>query len=277
MHGMWTEVEGKTLKKVWLEKLWTLGLCALLSLRGRSVEVDAGFFLPHLRPEVQTVRREAISTRGRITLNGALRRINSGTHSSASVSDSPDRSTLHSTNSTRTIMAEKEHSSLSSTAPTAHKSRRTGGAGLKCSPKAHYSSSPGLGDPSKPSASPLRALAGLVPPAATSGSEGRSGSSRPRGQSLGSAPNSRNKSTPVKRKLRSNQQGEAEALLDLILESQSQRLDDQRASLSLLPDRDAASLCGACSSDQALDFYCMLIHYQSDRMEDQRCSLPDLD
>lgn len=118
------------------------------------------------------------------------------------VSDSPDRSTLHSTNSTRTIMAEKEHSSLSSTAPTAHKSRRTGGAGLKCSPKAHYSSSPGLGDPSKPSASPLRALAGLVPPAATSGSEGRSGSSRPRGQSLGSAPNSRNKSTPVKRKVK---------------------------------------------------------------------------
>uniref|UniRef100_A0A3P9KUC4 Uncharacterized protein n=1 Tax=Oryzias latipes TaxID=8090 RepID=A0A3P9KUC4_ORYLA len=206
--------------------------------------------------------------------------MNSGTHSSASVSDSPDRSTLHSTNSTRTIMAEKEHSSLSSTAPTAHKSRRTGGAGFKCSPKAHYSSSPGPGDPSsKPeaSASPLRALAGPTPPAATSGSEGRSGSSRPRGQSLGSAPNSRNKSTPIKRKLRSNQQGEAEALLDLILESQSQRLDDQRASLSLLPDRDAASLCGACSSDQALDFYCMLIHYQSDRMEDQRCSLPDLD
>ncbi|KAF6716795.1 G-protein-signaling modulator 1 [Oryzias melastigma] len=177
-------------------------------------------------------------------------------------------------------MAEKEQSSLSSSTPAAHKSRRTGGAAFTCSPKAQHNGSPGLGDSSsKPeaSASPLRAFAGLMFPAATSSSEGRSGSSRPRGQSLGSAPNSRNKSSTFKRKLRSSQQGETEALLDLILESQCQRLDDQRASLSLLPDQDAASLCGACSSDQALDFYCMLIHYQSDRMEDQRCSLPDLD
>ncbi|KAG7218042.1 hypothetical protein INR49_020678 [Caranx melampygus] len=79
----------------------------------------------------------------------------------------------------------------------------------------------------------------------------------------------------------SSQQEEPEALLDLILESQGQRLDDQRASVSLLPDVGTAALCGACSPDQphlpSLDFYHMLIHYQSDRMEDQRCPLPDLD
>uniref|UniRef100_A0AAQ6AJR5 Uncharacterized protein n=1 Tax=Amphiprion ocellaris TaxID=80972 RepID=A0AAQ6AJR5_AMPOC len=86
----------------------------------------------------------------------------------------------------------------------------------------------------------------------------------------------------------SSQQEEPEALLDLILESQCQRLEDQRASLSLLPDPEPSALCGACSPDQAgldragldpasLDFYYMLIQYQSDRMEDQRCSLPDLE
>ncbi|XP_068999771.1 G-protein-signaling modulator 1 [Embiotoca jacksoni] len=74
---------------------------------------------------------------------------------------------------------------------------------------------------------------------------------------------------------------EPEALLDLVLEVQCQRLEEQRASLSLLPDPGPAALCGTCSPDQnpfpGLDFYYMLIHYQSDRMEDQRCPLPDLD
>lgn len=111
-------------------------------------------------------------------------------------------------------------------------------------------------------------------PAAGFGSEGGSSSTRPRGQSLGSALSSRTKR-------RNSQQEEPEALLDLILESQCQRLEDQRASLSLLPVPGTAVLCGACSPDQppipSLDFYYMLIHYQSDRMEDQRCSLPDLD
>lgn len=93
--------------------------------------------------------------------------------------------------------------------------------------------------------------------------------------------------------------------MDLILEFQGQRLEDQRASLSLLPDPGPAGLCGACSPDQpsqtTLDFYYMLIQYQvtlpcgtsrtsscpshsllsalsqSDRMEDQRRSLPDLE
>lgn len=55
-------------------------------------------------------------------------------------------------------------------------------------------------------------------------------------------------------------------MLDLILECQGQRLDDQRASLSLLPDTGTAELCGACSPVQpslpTLDFYYMLIQYQ---------------
>ncbi|GAA6213835.1 G-protein-signaling modulator 2-like [Lates japonicus] len=124
----------------------------------------------------------------------------------------------------------------------------------------------------------LRTLGGLVAPVSGSGPEGSCGSTRPRGQSLGSALSSRTRTTPSRSKRRSSQQEESEALLDLILESQGQRLDDQRASLSLLPDPGPAALCGACSPDHlpSLDFYYMLIHYQSDRMEDQRCSLPDL-
>ncbi|KAE8292586.1 hypothetical protein D5F01_LYC09958 [Larimichthys crocea] len=123
----------------------------------------------------------------------------------------------------------------------------------------------------------LRNLGGLVTPVA--GAEGSS--TRPRGQSLGSLVSSRTRTIISRNKRRSSQQEEPEALLDLILECQGQRLDDQRASLSLLPDPGPATLCGACSPDQpttpSLDFYYMLIHYQSDRMEDQRCSLPDLD
>lgn len=124
----------------------------------------------------------------------------------------------------------------------------------------------------------LRTLRGLVSPA---GPSPEGGTARPRGQSLSSALSSRMRITTPRSKRRSSQQGEPEALLDLILESQCQRLDDQRASVSLLPDPGPAALCGACSPDQppvpSLDFYYMLIHYQSDRMEDQRCSLTDLD
>ncbi|KAM3611674.1 uncharacterized protein V6R79_022324 [Siganus canaliculatus] len=104
-------------------------------------------------------------------------------------------------------------------------------------------------------------------------------STRPRGQSLGSALSSR--TTTSRKKRRSSLQEEPEDLMDLILECQGQRLDDQRASVSLLPDPGPAALCGACSTETpslpSLDFYYMLIDYQSDRMEDQRCSLPDLD
>lgn len=64
----------------------------------------------------------------------------------------------------------------------------------------------------------------------------------------------------------SSQQDEPEALLDLILECQGQRLEDQRASLSLLPPQEPDWFCGSCSPDQAalptLDFYCTLIQYQ---------------
>ncbi|XP_054483611.1 G-protein-signaling modulator 1 [Anoplopoma fimbria] len=118
-------------------------------------------------------------------------------------------------------------------------------------------------------------------PAPGPGPEGSHGSTRPRGQSLGSTLSSRTRITTSRSKRRNSQPEEPEALLDLILECQGQRLEDQRASLSLLPDPGPAALCGACSPEQptlpSLDFYYMLIRYQSDRMEDQRCPLPDLD
>ncbi|XP_075879109.1 uncharacterized protein LOC142886082 isoform X1 [Nelusetta ayraudi] len=121
----------------------------------------------------------------------------------------------------------------------------------------------------------LRTLGGLLGPGAGSDRS----STRPRGRSVGSAlgPSSRTSG----RQCCSSQQEEPEALLDLILECQGQRLEDQRASLSLLPDPEPDWFCGSCSPDQAglptLDFYCRLIQYQSHRMDDQRCSLPDLD
>ncbi|XP_037618990.1 G-protein-signaling modulator 1 isoform X1 [Sebastes umbrosus] len=127
----------------------------------------------------------------------------------------------------------------------------------------------------------LRSLGGLGTPVLGPGPEGCQSSTRPRGQSFGSALSSRTRTMTSRSKRRNSQQEEPEALLDLILECQGQRLEDQRASLSLLPDPGPAALCGACCPDQptlpSLDFYYMLIHYQSDRMEDQRCSLPDLE
>ncbi|XP_042339309.1 G-protein-signaling modulator 1 [Plectropomus leopardus] len=121
----------------------------------------------------------------------------------------------------------------------------------------------------------LRGLVSLVP------GPSPDDSSRPRGQSLGSALTPHTRITTSKNKRRSSQQEEPEALLDLILESQAQRLEEQRASLSLLPDPGPPALCGACCPNQPpvppLDLYYMLIHYQSDRMDDQRCSLPDLE
>ncbi|TNN55812.1 G-protein-signaling modulator 1 [Liparis tanakae] len=118
-------------------------------------------------------------------------------------------------------------------------------------------------------------------PVPSPGPEGSHRSSRPRGQSLGSALSSRTRAMTSQSKRRSSHPEDAEALLDLILEFQGQRLEDQRASLSLLPDQGPAVPCGACSPEQphwpSLDFYYRLIDYQSDRMEDQRCSLPDLD
>ncbi|XP_019963092.2 G-protein-signaling modulator 1-like [Paralichthys olivaceus] len=128
------------------------------------------------------------------------------------------------------------------------------------------------------STSPFRCLVSPVP---WSGLEGRSSSSRPRSQSPSSALTSRTRTWAPQIQCRSSQQEEPEALLNLILESQGQRLDDQRASVSLLPDPGPAPLCGACSHEQCplptVDLYYMLINFQSDRMEDQRCSLPDLD
>ncbi|XP_059193527.1 G-protein-signaling modulator 1-like [Centropristis striata] len=186
-------------------------------------------------------------------------------------------------------MAEKKRSGLPPLPSPSHHNGR-----IKCSPLPHRngglesipgrSTAPPHAPSSRTSSSPLRTLrtlGGLMSPMAGPSPEDSPGSSRPRGQSLGSALSSRTRSLSSRTKRRSSQQEEPEALLDLILECQGQRLEDQRASLSLLPDPGPAALCGACSPDQpplpGLDFYYMLIHYQSDRMEDQRCSLPDLD
>ncbi|XP_034450892.1 G-protein-signaling modulator 1 [Hippoglossus hippoglossus] len=128
------------------------------------------------------------------------------------------------------------------------------------------------------STSPVRCLVSPVP---GPGPEGRSSSSRPRTQSPASALTSRTRTCAPHIQRRSSQQEEPEALLNLILESQGQRLDDQRANVGLLPDPGPAPLCGACRHEQrplpTVDFYYMLINFQSDRMEDQRCPLPDLD
>uniref|UniRef100_UPI0037E75F08 G-protein-signaling modulator 3-like n=1 Tax=Semicossyphus pulcher TaxID=241346 RepID=UPI0037E75F08 len=198
-------------------------------------------------------------------------------------------------------MADKKLSGVPSPSLSspAHQNGRIGGTASKSSPRPHHNGSlearPAYHSPSNTRAvpqpqsatssrtsaatSPLRTLVGLMTPAPSPGSEGSS--TRPRGQSLGSALTSRTKASTSRSKRRNSQQEEPEALLDLILECQGQRLDDQRASVSLLPDPGTAAQCGACSPDQptqpSLDFYYMLIHYQSDRMEDQRCSLPDLD
>ncbi|XP_071328411.1 G-protein-signaling modulator 3-like [Trachinotus anak] len=178
---------------------------------------------------------------------------------------------------------------------------RTGGVVPKGSPTTHQNGSldPDLGPHSPSNTSPaphphsapssrtsvstshLRTLWDFVTPAQGSGPECSSSSTIPQSQSLGSALSSRTRTTANRNKCKSSQQNEPEALLDLILESQGQRLNDQRASLSLLPDPGSAAPCGACSPNQphlpSLDFYYMLIHFQSDRMEDQRCPLPDLD
>ncbi|XP_028270608.1 G-protein-signaling modulator 2 [Parambassis ranga] len=172
--------------------------------------------------------------------------------------------------------------------PPPHPNRRIGGAvpknphqngSVDSGPGQHSNSSPASSSRTPPSASPLRTFRpfrGLMTPTSLPSAEGSCAYTRPRGQSLSSALSSR-----MRTKRRNSQQEEPEALLDLILESQCQRLEDQRASLSLLPNPGPAGLCGTCSPDQppmpSLDFYYMLIHYQSDRMEDQRCSLPDLD
>ncbi|KAI3373026.1 hypothetical protein L3Q82_023472 [Scortum barcoo] len=180
-------------------------------------------------------------------------------------------------------MTDKKLSGLPPPSPSPHNGRITGSA-PKHSPPLHHNGSleagPGHHSPSRTSASTsplqtLRTLGSLLSP----GPEGSP--TRPLGQSFGSALSLRTRTTTSRSKRRNSQQEEPEALLDLILECQGQRLEDQRASLSLLPDPGPAALCGACSPDQpsmpGLDFYYMLIHYQSDRMEDQRCSLPDLD
>ncbi|XP_044051782.1 uncharacterized protein LOC122876029 isoform X2 [Siniperca chuatsi] len=183
-------------------------------------------------------------------------------------------------------MADKTPSGLPppSLSSPSHQNGRIGGTAPKHSPPPHHNGSlearPGCRSPSNTSAvpqpqsapssrtsastSPLRTFGGLVTPVPGPGPEGCS--TRPRGQSFDSALSSRIRTTTSRNKHKSSQQEEPEALLDLILECQGQRLEDQRASLSLLPDPGPAALCGTCSSDQptvaSLDFYYMLIHYQ---------------
>ncbi|XP_061586119.1 G-protein-signaling modulator 1 [Cololabis saira] len=162
-------------------------------------------------------------------------------------------------------------SMLPRSSPTLHQN-----GGLQEGPRHH---SPSDVSQASSSSSPLRTfMSGFRSPGPGFGSEGRSGEGRPRGHSLGSA--FRNRTPTSKRKLRTSKQ-DSEALLDLIMESQCQRLEDQRASTSLLPHPEPVTICGTCSPNQhpppSLDFYYKLIQYQSDRMEEQRCSLPDLD
>ncbi|XP_047238022.1 G-protein-signaling modulator 1-like [Girardinichthys multiradiatus] len=138
----------------------------------------------------------------------------------------------------------------------------------KCSPGPHKNASVEQGPEDQSSRTPE---AGSI-------SEDESSYSKSWGQSLASVLKYRARTTSSKNKI---SQAEPEALLDLILKSQSQRLHDQRASLCLLPDSGPPPLCGACSAEKtlvpSLDFYNMLIRYQSDRIEDQRCSLPHPD
>ncbi|XP_056151214.1 G-protein-signaling modulator 1 [Lampris incognitus] len=89
----------------------------------------------------------------------------------------------------------------------------------------------------------------------------------------GSSPDSRTRHTSRRR-----QEEETEDLLELIAGFQSQRMEEQRASITLLP----AAPCGTYALHTSPDlpsqtFYDMLILYQSKRMEDQRCSVPELD
>ncbi|KAM8886095.1 uncharacterized protein gpsm1a isoform 2-T2 [Spinachia spinachia] len=92
--------------------------------------------------------------------------------------------------------------------------------------------------------------------------------------SWGSALSSRTRTKRSSSKLE-----EPEAMLELILESQGKRLEDQRGSFNLYHEPGSAYLCEACNppTSPSVNFYYMLIHYQSHRMEDQGCSLPDLD
>lgn len=76
---------------------------------------------------------------------------------------------------------------------------------------------------------------------------------------------------------------QTEELFELIAYSQSQRLDDQRASISQFPELrlslpSLGHQCGACSPQgPGEEFLNMLMKYQSSRLEDQRCFLPDQD
>ncbi|XP_031696609.1 G-protein-signaling modulator 2-like [Anarrhichthys ocellatus] len=214
-----------------------------------------------------------------------------GPHLAPPTDDSSAFSPAHSP-----IMADRKLSGVAppSLSSPSHQNGRIRGKAPKCSPPPHRNGSletrPRHDSPSNTSTrtsastSPLRTLRGLMTPVPSPGPGGSHGSTRPRIQSLGSTLSSRTRTMTSTIKRGSSQPEEPEepeALLDLILECQAQRLEVQRASLSLLPDPGPASPCGACSPEQPTspspDFYYMLIHYQSDRMEDQRCSLPDLD
>ncbi|XP_010863559.1 G-protein-signaling modulator 1 [Esox lucius] len=74
---------------------------------------------------------------------------------------------------------------------------------------------------------------------------------------------------------------QTEEFFDQIATSQSQRLNDQRASVSNFPElkiahKNLGHQCATCAPQEPTDdFFNMLIKYQSTRIEDQRCSLPE--
>ncbi|XP_067377331.1 uncharacterized protein gpsm1a isoform X2 [Channa argus] len=175
------------------------------------------------------------------------------------------------------IMADKKHTSLpsSSLSSPSHQNGSVGGTGPKQSPTPHqngglkleqghdspHNSSPVPPTHSAPSSRTLAPLRYLRSP------EGSSRTPRPQDQSLSSAMSFRTRISESRSRCKSSQQEESDFLIDLILESQGQRLNDQRASLSLLPDTGPPALCGTCSPNQppmpTLDFYYMLIKYQT--------------
>ncbi|KAK2838243.1 hypothetical protein Q5P01_015455 [Channa striata] len=153
--------------------------------------------------------------------------------------------------------------------------------GLKLEPRPynpHNSSlvAPIHSSPSSRTSAPLKNLRCLVSPQGNCAI-----SPKPQSKSPSSAVSSWTTTTETKSRCESSQQEEPDALIDLIMEFQGQRLNDQRASLSLLSDKGTPALCGTCNPNKplmpGLDFYYMLLRYQSDRMEDQRCPLPDMD
>ncbi|XP_030215701.1 uncharacterized protein gpsm1a [Gadus morhua] len=179
-------------------------------------------------------------------------------------------------------MAEKAppptNSSSSTTSPSSHHNGRV----LSMSPTPHRDT--GSAAPVGPSScsprtstsprSPLRHILSLASRSGTGCPSTKAPSATsPRiapKHSESNGPRIRTFSNKARRSVKEVSHSQTEELLDLIAEAQRQRMEDQRAP-------GPAVVCGSCCLDTSQDFYNMLIHYQSRRMEDQRCWMPDTD